>query len=137
VRHSSELISVYLDGEASVAERLSLHEHLAECEKCRRELDELQYVRTAVRSLRVLDLPLGVIPESGAVATPLRRNRGFLVGVAAAAAALVIAAAALLTPPPATVSVEDLSSRFGARVSSDPAFSPVKVVAPAVGAPAE
>ena len=136
MRHSSELISVYLDGEASVAERLSLHEHLAECERCRRELHELQYVRTAVRSLRVLDLPLGVIPGSGA-ATPLRKNRGFLVGVAAAAAALVIAAAALLTPPPATVSVQDLSSRFGARVSSDPAFSPVKVAPPAVMAPAE
>jgi len=137
VRHPSGLISPYLDGEASVAERLRLHEHLAECERCRRDLHELQHVRTAVRSLRVLDLPLGIIPESGAATTPLSKNRGFLVGVAAAAVALMIAAAALVTPPPAAVSVDDLSSRFGARVSSDPAFSPVKVIVPAVEAPAE
>jgi hypothetical protein len=44
--------------------------------------------------------------------------------------ALVIAVAALVTPPPNSVSVDDLSSRFGARVSLDPAFSPAKVVVP-------
>ena len=45
-------------------------------------------------------------------------------------AAWMIAVAALVTPPAQSVSVDDLSSRFGARVSLDPAFSPAKVVVP-------
>ncbi len=35
-----------------------------------------------------------------------------------------------MTPPAPSVSVDDLSSRFGARVTLDPAFGPAKVVVP-------
>ncbi|MDX1468324.1 MAG: zf-HC2 domain-containing protein [Acidimicrobiia bacterium] len=128
--HPSEMISGYLDGELSGAERAQLLDHLSSCGKCAKELEETQQVRAMVRSLPVLELPVGLVPEADPVIVPLRRNTGFLVGAAAAVVALVIAAAALFAPQPQTVSVDDLSSRFGARVSLDPAFGPAKVVPP-------
>jgi hypothetical protein len=93
---------------------------------------DVQRVRSAVRSLPVLDLPPGLVPEADAhhEVIPLRRNRGVMVGAVAAVVALVIAVAAMFTPEPASVSIDDLSSRFGARVSLDPAFGPAKVVLP-------
>lgn len=128
--HLSEQISAYLDGELHSNELAGLLEHLSGCGRCSAEMEEIQQVRAAVRALPVLELPEGVVPEVGGDVVPLRRNRGFLVGAAAAMVALVIAVAALVTPPPTVVSVDDLSSRFGARVSLDPAFSPAKVVVP-------
>ena len=128
--HPSELISAYLDGELTVAERKKLHDHLADCSRCVDELEGMQAVRTAMRSLPVLDLPEGVVPEADADVIPIHRNRGILVGAAAAVVALVIAIAALVTPPPENVSMNDLSSRFGARVTLDPAFGPAKVIVP-------
>lgn len=128
--HSSESISAYLDGELTGAEATKLLEHLSKCGRCAVDLAEMQSVRAAVRSLPILDLPDGLVPEADAEVIPLRRNRGVLVGAAAAVVALVIAVAALVTPPPTSVSVDDLSSRFGARVTLDPAFGPAKVVVP-------
>ena len=57
----------------------------------------MQTVRSAVRSLPLLELPAGLIPEADAGVVPLRRNKGFWVGAAAAAVALVIAIAAIVT----------------------------------------
>jgi anti-sigma factor RsiW len=124
------LISGYLDGELEPSEQSRLIDHLAGCGRCSLELEEIQAVRSSVRSLPILEMPPGLIPEADAEGIPLRRNRGLWVGAAAAVAAVVIAIAALITPPPASVSVDDLSSRFGARVSLDPAFGPAKVVVP-------
>ena len=128
--HPSELISAYLDGELHGTELAGLLEHLSGCGKCSAELEDIQRVRAAVRSLPVLELPDGLVPEADAEVIPLHRNRGVWVGAAAAIVALVIAVAALVTPAPASVSVDDLSSRWGARVSLDPAFSPAKMVVP-------
>ncbi len=128
--HPSELISAYLDGELHGSELKQLLDHLGGCGKCSRELGEIQGVRTSVRSLPVLELPIGVVPDADPVVVPLRRNKGLWAGVAAAAIVAVIAIAALVTPPPGSVSVDDLNSRFGARVSLDPAFGPAKVVVP-------
>lgn len=128
--HPNELLSAYLDGELHGTELSGLLEHLSGCGKCSAELNDIQQVRAAVRSLPVLELPEGIVPEADPVVVPLRRNRGVWVGAAAAAIALVVTVAALVTTPPAPVSVDDLSSRFGARVSLDPAFSPAKVVVP-------
>lgn len=130
--HPSELISAYLDGELTPEEHSKLSRHLGGCGRCAAELEEVQAVRSAVRSLPVMELPPGIIPETDDVVVPIHRNRGVWVGAAAAVAAVVIAIAALVTPPPASVSVDDLSSRFGARASLDPAFGPAKVVVPAV-----
>jgi anti-sigma factor RsiW len=128
--HPSELISAYLDGELNGGEVTTLLDHLSSCGRCSADLEDMQRVRAAVRSLPVLELPDGAIPEADAVIISLKHNRGLWVGTAAAAVALVIAVAALVTAPPASVSVEDLSSRFGARASVDPAFTPAKVVIP-------
>lgn len=131
--HPFELISAYLDGELTAKEQIQLLKHLGTCGKCSAELNEMQHVRAAVRSLPIIELPPGLIPEADPVVVPLRQNRGVWVGAAAAIAAVVIAVAAIVTPPPITVSVDDLSSRFGARVSLDPAFGPAKVVLPEIG----
>lgn len=130
MNHAGELISAYLDGELAGSEVDQLFGHLASCGKCAAEIQELQSVRSAVRSLPVLELPPGLIPEADAELIPLHRNRGFLVGAAAAVVVVVIAIAAMFTPSAATISVEELNSRYGARASLDPAFGPAKVVAP-------
>lgn len=133
--HPSELISAYLDGELTARERSQLLRHLASCGRCASEMEETQRVRSAVRSLSILDLPpdLAILEEGEVV--PLRRRRGLWAGTAAAVVALFIALSALLAPPPPSVSVEDLSSMFGARVSLDPGFGPAKVIGPQVSAP--
>lgn len=129
MKHPSESISAYLDGELSAVETKKLVAHLGNCGQCAVELEDTQRVRAAIRSLPVLELPAGLVPESDAEVIPLRRHRGFWVGAAAAVAAAVIAFAAMLTPSPQPeLTMEDLSSRFGARASLDPAFGPSKVV---------
>jgi anti-sigma factor RsiW len=134
--HAGELISAYLDGELTRAEIDQLFAHLANCGRCSGEMQQMQEVRSAVRSLPLLELPAGLIPEADLVVVPLHRNRGFLVGAAAAVVALVIAIAALVTPATPAISIEELNSRYGARASLDPAFGPAKVIVPGlVGAP--
>jgi anti-sigma factor RsiW len=133
MKHPSELISAYLDGELKGDELGTLVYHLAECGRCSSELQQIQQVRTAVRSLPMLELPFGLVPETDEVVVPLRRNKGIWFGAAAALIAIVIAIAALVTPPPGSISIDDLNSRFGARVSLDPAFGPAKVVVPLQG----
>lgn len=128
MRHSSELISAYLDGELGGSELRGLLQHLGECGRCSDELIEVQRVRAAVRSLPVMEVPEGLVPLADVL--PLHRNRGFWAGAAAAVAIAVIAIAALVTPPPTTISADDLNSRFAARVSLDPAFGPAKVILP-------
>jgi anti-sigma factor RsiW len=128
--HAGESISAYLDGELTRSEVDQLFAHLANCGRCSVELQQMQQVRSAVRSLPLLELPTGLILEADAVVVPLHRNRGFLVGAAAAVVALVIAVAAIVTPAAPAISIEELNSRYGARASLDPAFGPAKVMVP-------
>ncbi len=128
--HPSELISAYLDGELTAPETRRLLAHLSSCGRCIAEMEDTQRIRAAVRSLPVLDLPSGLVPEIDAEVVPFRRNRGVWVGAAAAVVVVLISVAALFAPAPPSVSAEDLTSRFGARVSLDPAFGPAKVVLP-------
>lgn len=127
--HPSELISAYLDGELGDSERSGLVAHLASCGRCSAELEGLQRVRAAVRSLPVLELPVGLAPGADPVVVPLRRHKGMWAGVAAAVVITLIAVAALVSPEPQTT-IYELNSRFGARVSLDPAFGPAKAVVP-------
>ncbi len=130
--HPSESISAYLDGELNAFERGELAQHISTCGKCAAELEALQRVRAKVRALPVLDLPDDIYASMPADAevVPLHHNRGIWLGAAAAVVALVIAVAALVTPPASSVTIDELSSRFGARVSLDPAFGPAKVIVP-------
>jgi anti-sigma factor RsiW len=134
MNHAGDLISAYLDGELSRAEIEQLQAHLSSCGRCAAEIQEMQLVRSAVRSLPMLELPAGLVPEADAEVIPLRRNKGFWVGAAAAAVALVIAIAALVTPSSPSIAIDELNSRYGARASLDPAFGPAKVVVPDLGA---
>lgn len=131
--HPSQLISAYLDGELHGPELSQLLDHLASCGKCSAEIEQIQEVRSAVRSLPVLELPNGVVPEADPDVVPLRRNKGMWAGVAAAVVAAVIGLAAIFSPEPQTVSIEELNSQFGARQSLDPSFGPAKVVLPPLG----
>lgn len=135
MRHAGEQISAYLDGELAGDELRQLFRHLGECGPCSEELIEIQSVRAAVRSLPLIEVPPGLVPAAEAEVVPLHRNRGFWVSTAAAVVILVITIAALITPAPATISVDELNSRFAARVSLDPAFGPAKVIIPDVALP--
>ena len=130
--HPSEMISAYLDGELTRAESSRLFAHMGSCGRCVAEMEAMQRVRTAVRSLPMVEMPPGLLGDAEPVVVPLHHNRGLWVGAAAAAVALVIALATMLTPTPGALSVDDLNSRFGARVSLDPAFGPAKVMVPDV-----
>jgi anti-sigma factor RsiW len=134
MNHAGDLISSYLDGELSRPEIDQLQAHLSSCGRCAAEIQEMQLVRSAVRSLPMLELPAGLVPEADAEVVPLRRNKGFWVGAAAAAVALVIAIAAVVTPSSPSIAIDELNSRYGARASLDPAFGPAKVVVPDLGA---
>jgi anti-sigma factor RsiW len=126
------MISAYLDGELTRAEATELFAHMGSCGRCAADMEGLQRVRSSVRSLPLIELPPGLLGDAEPEVIPLRRNRGLWVGVAAAGVAVVIAIATMLTPDPSPLSIDDLNSRFGARVSLDPAFGPAKVVVPDV-----
>lgn len=128
--HPSEMISAYLDGELNDGERHELMRHLAGCGRCSAELADMQRVRAAIRSLPVLELPVGLVPDADPDVVPLRHHKGLWAGVAAAILVIVVTVAALVTPPPNDYTVDYLNSRFGARASLDPAFGPAKVVVP-------
>ncbi|HSM45823.1 MAG TPA: zf-HC2 domain-containing protein [Acidimicrobiia bacterium] len=131
--HPSEQISAFLDGELHGHELDQLLSHLGACGKCAAELEDMQRVRAAVRSLPTLDLPPGIVPEADPVVVPLRRNKGLLAGVAAAVIVAVVTVTALLTPQPGSLTIEELNSHFAARSTLDPAFGPAKVVVPPFG----
>ncbi len=57
--HPEELLSAYLDGEVTAAERAYVEEHLTTCARCRAEFDQERDVRAAVRSLPPVDPPFG------------------------------------------------------------------------------
>jgi anti-sigma factor RsiW len=134
LNHQIEQISSYLDGELHGPELAQLMDHLSRCGKCSVELEQVQFVRSAVRSLPVLELPEGLVPEADPVVVPLRRHKGMWAGVAAAAVVAAIALAAIVTPPPDEASLQYLNSLVGARATLDPSFGPAKVSAfPLVG----
>jgi hypothetical protein len=45
------LISAFFDGDLTPSESMTLHQHLAECEECRRIVDEYQRIRSDLHSL--------------------------------------------------------------------------------------
>lgn len=127
--HLGELLSAYLDGEVAADEQQRVAHHLSGCTRCREDLVSLSRVRAAVRGLPLLEVPgstLGLPEQSLA---PVHRRPRVWIGAAAAAAAVLVVLASFLTPDrPVPMTVQDLSTPFGARVSLDPAFTPAKVV---------
>jgi Putative zinc-finger len=52
-----EVMSSYLDGAGSPAERAALEAHLAECPECRRALEELRWTTRQIRGLEPVEPP--------------------------------------------------------------------------------
>jgi anti-sigma factor RsiW len=94
--HPGELLSAYLDGELTPAERDQVDAHLESCPACRADLDEERDVRSAVRGLPAVDPPFGfyerILRDGPADPTQpkKRRFRFGLANLAATAAAWVL-----------------------------------------------
>lgn len=56
----SPILSAYLDGELSKAERESVEWHLQECERCRSELRELESVKSFARQVEEVQPPISL-----------------------------------------------------------------------------
>jgi anti-sigma factor RsiW len=90
--HRPELLSGMLDGELTETEVAWVVDHLDGCGRCRMELDDLASARAAVRSLPMLDLPDGIVPEADVMRLWPRR---LATATMSAAAAVVVAIGAL------------------------------------------
>lgn len=129
--HLDELLSVYLDGEASPSEAARVERHVHQCHRCRRRLGEINSARTAVRSLPLMEMPDGLVPVDHEETAPVSRRPAVWVGAAAAAMAAIIAVAAVVTPEPVPLDIEHVSLQLDARSSLDVGTAPLKVVVPA------
>jgi hypothetical protein len=98
-RRFREALSAYLDGELDVLAAERLDRHLAQCERCRGELEELRATVSALRELPEARLPrsFALTPEQ-AGASPRRRTAAaapLAFGMRIAAAGLAVALAAV------------------------------------------
>jgi anti-sigma factor RsiW len=133
-----ELLSAYLDGEATPAERAQVEQRLADSSEWRSVLEELRSTRELLLGASVREAPTGfwdgvlhpeiapplpAAPVRGIDSAPSRRRSRVIAWVAGAAAAAAIAAV-LLVPGQSRVkpAVATLVSRHAVRssVSEDP-----------------
>jgi len=138
VTHPGELLSAFLDGEITAAERSRVMDHLTGCSECRAELESLNGARTALRSLPILDPPAMIARSRTAEVMSLpRRPPVWIAAAAAAVLALFIGIATILAPPTTLeVRLDQLSDQYGARTSLEPAITPrtpVPVIEKVVG----
>lgn len=130
--HPSEQLSALLDGELDAEELSRVTEHLATCTSCRRELEELNDARTALRSLVMVEPPPGVLTadDQQAKVVSLRRRPPVWVAAAAAAILALFVGIATLLAPQTTLEVGlvELSDQYGARTSLDPGITPGQAV---------
>lgn len=75
-----ELLSAYADGEVSLEERGALAAHLRGCLDCRRELELLRTMKTAVKEAASPPIPETL---SAALLQEARKQRGYAAGRAA------------------------------------------------------
>ena len=97
-RRFRDQLSAYVDGElrASAAERLEAH--LAACEGCRLEMEQLRATTAALRDLAEIEVPRSftLSPERAAARRPLTGAAApFALGMRLAAAGLAVALAAV------------------------------------------
>ena len=122
--HLGDVLSAYLDGEATAAEARTVVEHLAGCDRCRVEMEDIHAARSALRALPTLELPAEVLDAVDghrvAEVVPLRR-RPVRIAAAAAAAILVVfvSLATLFAPEPTSLTVDDITNEFGSVTQFD------------------
>jgi len=119
VTHPHELLSAHLDGELSRDEATAVAEHLGGCKPCRVELEALAEVRSAVRSLPMLEAPIPLLPR--------RRRAGRMMVAASSAAAVALAAALVAVPESAPApGLDAMAGQHNARVVVDPGISTIR-----------
>ena len=124
--HVFDLLSAHLDGELTAAEETVVVTHLADCERCRDELEGVAQVREVVRSLPQLDPPIPLVPA-------LRRQRRWITTVASVAAgALAVGLAFGPGEPASTFDLDTMAGQHTTRTAVDPGISTLRASA---GAP--
>lgn len=123
--HLGELISAYLDGEASPDEADRVVEHVASCERCRNEMADVHLARNAVRGLPIVEVPEGLF-DTGVDADVIPLHRRTMAWVAAAAAAVLIfvVSASIAAPDAIGVTLSDLSRYHNQQQQIDPGIAP-------------
>lgn len=119
--HPGDLLSAYLDGEASPADRRLVAEHLEGCSSCRDGLRAIEEARDAVRSLPMLEAPR--------IRRTHARARRFSVAWAlSGVAAAVIALGLAFVPdePEAAFDFDTLRDQHTARLVVDPGISTLR-----------
>lgn len=109
--HLGPSLSAYLDGELAPAARRDAEAHLACCDECGAELEEVRYARSALRDLPVRAEPVALGPPA---ARPIGTRRMVWAGVAAAAA---LVAFLLPTEPEVAPDVPELVDTHATRAS--------------------
>ena len=137
--HPDELLAGYVDGTLPAEERTVVDVHLAECERCRREVELAGSARLALGSLAEVPAPSGVaaraLQEAGGA--PQRQAGGTprwyrIAGVAAAAAAALLVVT--LTLPhigkssSSTADAADSNAKVAAGASVPNAALPASVI---------
>lgn len=123
--HAGDALSALVDGALTAAEADSVRRHVAECEECARELDDVRHVRRLVRTMPAVEPPAefyAALLASDVVVPITSRRRGGvlapLTGSVAAGVLLLMLAAGSITPsavgPEVVTSVERHTSTVGA-----------------------
>lgn len=143
--HVHEVLSDYLNGDLSDAQREAVQAHLQSCAACRRDLDSLRLTVSLVRQL-----PLAPVPRSFAISVPERRRHAWLPWLRLSTGALAAVFVALLAvrlilpaalvepgpPAPAGAAAGYAASRPAAPTVVAPAAVARPAAAPATGTPA-
>ncbi len=125
--HVGELASAYLDGETTPQEAARLVSHLADCQICQREMEDLHAARSVLRSLPVLDLPESIRVDLGLVphVVPLRRRPLAWAGAAAAAVMIFVAAATAAAPDTVGITLFEVSNQYEQQTLVDGGVTPM------------
>ncbi|HEX9888769.1 MAG TPA: zf-HC2 domain-containing protein [Nitriliruptorales bacterium] len=120
--HEEERLSALLDDELDNEDALKVTRHLAQCESCMAELEELRSMRSALRHLPAVEPPPilfdGVATAAATYDLAARRSRRMVAAAVAgagllAAAAFVAGAEGGTVSPPVDLFVVDHVTRVG------------------------
>lgn len=127
--HGGNALSAYLDGELDMVDVDAMTAHLATCAGCRDELHEIDAARTAIRSLRRLEVPAPAATTPGRARSLPRRLAPFAVAAALAAGLLgfVLRPQQVVEP----LDLDGLAVRHAARASIESGFSVIPASSPA------
>ncbi|MCJ7726330.1 MAG: zf-HC2 domain-containing protein [Acidimicrobiia bacterium] len=126
--HPGDLLSALLDGELSAPERQRIDAHLTGCADCRLELEAIESVRSAVRSLPTLGPPPGLLPGSAPARKALLRPVWGWAAAGAMAVALSLGLAIGTATSPAPMDLGGFAGQHTARVLVQPGVQTVRAV---------